>query len=303
MKTITIREGPLAAMIEPGLGAGLSGLVLEGSHGRADVLRAATGAARFTDLSMYLMAPWTNRIAGARFVFEGKEYRVRADWEDGSAIHGDVKTRAWRVLDRTPVSARLAYDWRDVGDSNWPWPYAAEVRYEIEDGSLRTDLGVQNLGDTPMPAGLGFHPFFKRRLWGEDDVRVKVVTNGRYPVKDIIPSGPARPDDVTAALSMGGALGTLALDDVFAGFQQPAVITWLTSGVEAIIESSVNLGHVVVFSPKAKAGMEPWFCVEPVSTVTDAFNLASRGQAGTGVTVVKPGEWMRATMTIRIRDL
>jgi aldose 1-epimerase len=153
-----------------------------------------------------------------------------------------------------------------------------------------------------MPAGLGFHPFFQRRLWGEDDVRVTVITSGRYPVRDIIPSGPARADDVTAALGTGGTLGTLSLDDVFAGFQQPAVITWPASGVEASIESSANLGHVVVFSPKAKAGMEPWFCVEPVSTVTDAFNLNSRGQGGTGMTIVKPGDWMRATMTIKLRD-
>src|SRR5262249_47187406 len=158
-------EGGLRAAINPGLGAALCELSLEGEHGWADVLRTARGASRFTDTSMYLMAPWTNRIAGARFAFQGKEYRLRSDWEDGSAIHGDVKTRSWQILDRTPLSARLALDSRGLSDSNWPWPYRAEVRYEIDGLSLRVDLSVQNLGDTPMPAGMGFHPFFQRRLW------------------------------------------------------------------------------------------------------------------------------------------
>jgi aldose 1-epimerase len=304
MGTIHITEGPLGARIEPELGAGLSELSFDKGHPH-HILRHRPGSSSFTDLSMYLLAPWTNRIANASFDFAGRRYTLRPDWEDGTAIHGDVKTRNWRILDRTPLSARLTFDSRDVKDSNWPWPYAAEVRYEINGDAFITDLNVRNLGDTPMPAGVGFHPFFSRQLRGmrgNDDVEVKLVTTGRYPVTDMIPTGPAHPDEASKRLSEGGPLGDLMLDDIFAGFDGKAVIAWPQIRIEASIECSPNLGHVVVFSPKSKSGkMEEWFCVEPVTTVTDAFNLSSRGQAGTGVAIARPGEWLRTTMSIRIR--
>jgi aldose 1-epimerase len=274
MGTIRISEGALSAAIEPGVGAGLSGLTLERPDGPCEILRRAEGVGRFADLSMYLMAPWTNRIAGASFEFGGRRYELRPDWEDGTAIHGDVKTREWRILDRTPVSARLGLHSRDLEDANWPWPYE--------------------------PAGLGFHPFFSRSLRQGDDVRVKVVTAGRYPVRALIPAGRARPDEVTARLSAGGPMGDLALDDVFAGFDPPAVIAWDRSGVEARIECTANLGRVVVFSPRAEGAMKPWLCVEPVTMVTDGFNLMSKGQSDTGVQVVAPEAWLRCRMTIAI---
>lgn len=301
MGTIRISEGALSAAIEPGVGAGLSGLTLARPDGPCQILRPAEGVGRFADLSMYLMAPWTNRIAGAAFEFGGRRHQLRADWEDGTAIHGDVKTREWRILDRTPVSARLGLNSRDLADANWPWPYAAEVRYEINDGALVCDLAVRNLGESPMPAGLGFHPFFSRSLRPGDDVRAKVVTRGRYPVRGMIPSGEARPDDVTARLSAGGAMGDLALDDVFAGFEQPAVIAWDASRIGAQLECTANLGHVVVFSPRGDGGMRPWFCIEPVTMVTDGFNLMSKGLPGTGVQVVPPGGWLRCRMSIIVR--
>jgi aldose 1-epimerase len=302
MGTIRISEGDLSAAIEPAVGAGLSRLTLRRGEGPCEILRPAEGVGRFADLSMYLMAPWTNRIAGAAFEFGGRRHQLRPDWEDGTAIHGDVKTREWRILDRTPVSARLGLDSRDFADANWPWPYAAEVRYEIENASLACDLALRNLGGSPMPAGLGFHPFFSRSLREGDDVRVKVMTRGRYPVRGMIPSGPARPDDVTVRLSTGGPMGELALDDVFGGFEPPAVMTWNRSGVEAQVECTANLGHVVVFSPRAEAGMRPWFCVEPVTMVTDGFNLMRQGQSGTGVQVVAPGDWLRCRMSIELKS-
>jgi len=302
MGTIRISEAGLSAAIEPRVGAGLSRLSLQRADGPCEILRPAEGVGRFADLSMYLMAPWTNRIASASFEFGGRRRQLRADWEDGTAIHGDVKTREWRILDRTPVSARMTLDSREFGDANWPWLYAAEVRYEIEGGSLLCDLAVHNLGESPMPAGLGFHPFFSRSLREGDDVRVKVVTSGRYPVRNMIPAGPAGPDAATARLSEGGPLGELSLDDVFGGFRAPAVLTWDRSGVEVRLECTANLGHVVVFSPRGEKGMRPWFCVEPVTMVTDGFNLMSKGQEGTGVQVAAPGDWLRCRMTIAVNS-
>ena len=151
MGTIVISDGPFRAAIEPAIGAGLSEFSMAGPNGRADILRPAVGADRFTNLSMYLMCPWTNRIAGAWFSFAGVEHRLHPDWEDGSAIHGDVKDRLWRIVDRSPVSASLAIESRDIKRAELAVGVRALMRYEVSPEGLRCDLGVRNLGETPMP--------------------------------------------------------------------------------------------------------------------------------------------------------
>src|SRR5690348_2818133 len=112
MGRIVIENERLRLWVEPGLGAGISDLSLRGPVRAWWPLmrRAPEGARWFNDLSCYLLAPWSNRIAGARFVFRGREYRVRADWPDGTAIHGLVKDRHWRIVERTPVTAILALE-------------------------------------------------------------------------------------------------------------------------------------------------------------------------------------------------
>jgi aldose 1-epimerase len=47
----------------------------------------------------------------------------------------------------------------------------------------------------------------------------------------------------------------------------------------------------------------PWFCLEPVSMVNDGFNLIERGQGGTGVAVLGPGEAIEARIAISVTGL
>jgi len=42
---------------------------------------------------------------------------------------------------------------------------------------------------------------------------------------------------------------------------------------------------------------EDFFCVEPVSNVTDAFNMMDRGEAGHGTTVLESGQSLKSRIT------
>lgn len=309
MSNVVIESDRLRLEIVPALGGGVADLSLRGPLGFFFPLwrRARSDAAYFNDLASYTLAPWSNRIAGAAFEFEGRVHRLRADWPDGTAIHGIAKSRPWKILDRSPFSARLGFDSRGFGDMNWPWPFTSVIRYELDGAALVTDLSIRNVGDSPMPAGCGFHPYFMRTLWDlRDEVRVGARTGGRYPCSGMLPTGPARPDEITAHLGAGQPLGTLDLDDVFAGFEGGAEVVWPASGVRARMECSGNLGHAVVFTPQHRregGGPLPWFCLEPVSMVNDGFNLMGRGQAGTGVAVLEPGESVDFSWRLAVEDL
>jgi aldose 1-epimerase len=56
------------------------------------------------------------------------------------------------------------------------------------------------------------------------------------------------------------------------------------------------LDFLVVYTPPAR----PFFCAEPVSHVTDAFNLEAAGRTDTGARALAPGETLRTVVTLTV---
>lgn len=317
---IVLESDALRLAIDAELGAAIVGLWCRhaGRHATgareagdwAAVLRPApAGASHFNDTSCYLLAPWANRIAGARFRFRGRDVALAPSWPDGTAIHGEVCRRRWRILDRSPVSARLGVSGGPDGSTAaaraapgcWPWRYDAVARYELDGARLVCDLSLTNADSEPMPAGVGFHPFFVRSSRTPDgDVRVRAACSGRYPLERVLPVAPAREDELVRALRAGTTLSGLVLDDVFAGFDGRAEIHWPDLGVRARFECSDALTHLVLFTGSPGAPTPDAFCLEPVSMVNDGFNLLDRGWAGTGVRVLEPGDALAVRWTLAI---
>lgn len=306
MPRLALESDHLRAEIDPHLGAALCDLSLRSPSGEWFPLfrHAAAGASHFNDTACYILAPWCNRIPRGEFTFDGVPRRVRTNWPDKTAIHGDACARPWKLLDRSPVSARLELDARTLPDRNWPWPYRIRARYETDDRTLRCRLELVNESNAPMPAGVGFHPYFMRRLWDTSDrVAVRAANAGRYPLNDLVPSAPAHPDAVSRALDAGTPLDALGpLDDVFAGADGRAEISWPSSGVRARFDCSPALGHVVIYSPPTPAGgFLPYFCLEPVTMVNNALNLSP--QYTTGLVTLAPGQALSVNWNLHVEPL
>ncbi len=60
----------------------------------------------------------------------------------------------------------------------------------------------------------------------------------------------------------------------------------------ATVTADDPLRFLVVYTPPG----ESYFCAEPVSHCTDAFNLADRGRNDTGMIVLPPGKAASATV-------
>jgi aldose 1-epimerase len=63
------------------------------------------------------------------------------------------------------------------------------------------------------------------------------------------------------------------------------------------MDAGPPLDFLVVYSPPGK----DFFCAEPVSHCTDAFNLAARGRDDTGMLTIGPGASVSATVWFRPR--
>jgi aldose 1-epimerase len=89
-------------------------------------------------------------------------------------------------------------------------------------------------------------------------------------------------------------LDRVELDNVFTGWRRRAEIVWPEAGAAMAIEGDPPLDFLVVYVLPGK----DFFCAEPVSNVTDAFNLAASGRTDTGMIELTPGATQRARMRL-----
>jgi aldose 1-epimerase len=164
LDVVSVENGQIAVQLLPGVGGRLHRLRAFGH----DLLRTpADPAIHLSDPFMwgaYLMAPWCNRIAATATDVGGQRVNVPANFPDGSAIHGLVGSVPWHLdgIGRLSVHG---------GGTGWPWPFECALQVAVRDAGIGIDLQLTNRADTPMPAGLGLHPWFRRPL----EVRIQAT--------------------------------------------------------------------------------------------------------------------------------
>jgi len=291
MTPIELVNDTVRVVVDPSKGCRIDALEIRGPGGTwHGVLRSGTDG-----VGSFVMVPWANRIKDASFGFDNQTLQLSPNHPDGTAIHGVGRDHAWVIGDRSPFTARFAFDSRLAEGVNFPFEFGAVMRVEIGAGTVEIDLDLTNLGSVPMPGGAGHHPYFMRVLWDEgDELKVRADVGGRYPCDGQIPTGAMTDDEVCKGLRSGGAVGDPGLDDVFGGFGGRAELEWDKSGVRCVMECSETLGHLVVFTPRDAGGIAPlpWVCIEPMSMVNDGFN-SSAENTETGVLVLEPGETLQ----------
>lgn len=248
-------------------------------------------------LASFTMAPWCNRIQDARFPFQGRTITLKASTPEGYATHGDVRKRPWTVVEQNTDSAFLRLTTRNFSDFNYPFPFVAKVRYTVAENRFITEFSISNQGFDPMPAGFGFHPYFKRSLTGqaEDEAWLQCQVEGIYPP---MPSGPMQPIPPEHDFHQLTPLGRRVIDAVYGGWDGKATIRYPESQVQINYDCSEVLRHLCLFTPAGKS----FFAVEPLSHGLNGPNLLAAGQEHTGVHVLEPGEGMEATFVMSIES-
>ncbi len=293
---LLLQNESLQVPIEPALGASWMGLRARVGDRWLSLMPEPGLDGCGLKASSFIMAPYSNRIAEGSFRFAGVTHTLQN--AANHAIHGDVRKRPWTVLLATPTTIRLAFRSGQHDGVNWPWPFDVEVTYTLDGPAFSSRLILTNRGETPMPAGLGFHPYLVRSPTrvGEPVV-VQFTTTGTYPDASgtRIPSGPATLDP-RADFSRPRELDPGEFHDFCAcGYDGGGSVEWPESGVRVAFRASPTLGHLVFYNPA-----DPWFAFEPVSNANDGVNLLERGDDTSGVTVLEPGESLGAALELQV---
>lgn len=245
----------------------------------------------------FLMVPYSNRIENGTFTFGGQEFRLLHG--ERHSIHGDVRTRPWRVVDAAAEQLTCTFRSVDHENVNWPWPFEVEAGYRLEENAFSSCLTLWNRGSTAMPAGFGWHPFFSRALTREGEaVHLCFKVAGVYPDANDnrIPSGPVQPLTPEQDFSTEKPLDPdRFLDHCFQGYDGNGYIAWPESGVRLSFDCSPECQHLVIFNPPF-----PIFAVEPVTNANNGFNLYAAGRPNSGVVCLQPGECLTAQFNLQV---
>ncbi|MDE2302091.1 MAG: aldose 1-epimerase [Sphingomonadales bacterium] len=278
--------GDWSAEIAPARGGALLRLDWRG----APVLRPARGPSML-DVACFPLVPFSNRIANGRFVFEGQAVSLPANLAaegEPHAIHGLGWQSAWQIEEAG--AARAVWSHRHTGGA-WPWRYRATQSLRPVGAALELALTLTNDSDRTMPAGLGFHPYFPRTP--------RTVYHGLHRCEwqrgaDRLPCNPCE-SAVPRDWWQGRPVETRARDTIYAGRAGPLTIAWPERGLTLVLTPAPALDFTVIYTP---AGAD-FFCVEPVSHLTDAHN---RPGGDNGLWHLLPGESRSVAVTFAMMD-
>ncbi|CAM3772046.1 hypothetical protein CCOS865_03103 [Pseudomonas reidholzensis] len=271
--------GALSAGVLPSLGGALGYLRL----GRFELLRPWDGSDTVRRSACYPLLPYSNRIAHGRFAANGQVRQLRGNFGDHPhPLHGLGWQRAWQVDAHAPQSCRLSVRHRAQGPDaeDWPWDFVAWQCMRLSEQGLHLNLGITNLGTQPMPAGLGWHPYFERQ--GELQLGFSAAQVWRSGADGL-------PNECTAVpeqwdFSTPRPVGAVGLDNCFAGWDAQAHLHWPHAGISLRMEAGPGLEHLVVFTPPAPAD---FIAVEPVSHLNNAINFST--PSAHGLVWLEPG--------------
>jgi aldose 1-epimerase len=292
---ISLRAGRAELGIAPGIGGSIAHYRWVDGTSVVDWLRparAADLASQLADrLACFPLVPFSNRVRDGRFEFRGHSVRLPLNQlPERHAQHGHGWQAPWTLVERAADHLAIAYE---HAADEWPFPYRARQDFSLAEDQLRITLSVANIGHEAMPVGLGWHPYFPRtaRCRLEAAVAAMWATDN-----EVMPVALVRADPRLDSAD-GLPLDATALDNVFTGWQGQATIVWPERRARLAIDTDPPLGFLVVYSPPG----EDYFCVEPVSHCTDAFNLAAQGRGDTGMLTLDAGASLSATVRFRPR--
>ena len=280
-----LHAGALRLALRPDLGGCIAGLW----HRDTPILRSTEPSALSASRpsGCYPLVPYSNRLGYRRFRWKGADYTTQPNFDtDGNAsphsVHGVGWLRAWEIESSSAQEVVLRYVHR--GDADWPFAFEARQYFTLTPNSLSVQMVFANTAEVAQPVGLGWHPYFPKRSRS----RLHIELSHRWdsdatqlPVRKVAQPG------------IDSDVSHLAFDNCFEGWHGPARIR----DEKFSLQLSSSLPYLVVFTPQEKG----YFCVEPVSHVSNAIHMAD--PAAHGLRSVGAGETAEATMRLEVTVL
>lgn len=290
--SLTIRAGRARAIIRPECGGTVDALYLSpgGTGESISLLRgdapeqadAPESPADGCEPGLFrgrLLAPFNDRIPGGRYTFRGESHSLPVnDEEFGDAIHGFLYRRRMEVVSKREGELHLVARTVPGEEAGYPFDLEISVSYRLEEDRFCLDLTGRNLGRSPLPLALGWHPYFQLPgLDRIDSAELKLPTERYVEVdRELLPTGELPPvADSPYDFRERAPIGTGELDLAFLLNPRggnPSVAE-LYGPDHRLFLRTAGAGFLQLFIPPDRESV----AIEPVTAATNAFNRPELG--------------------------
>jgi aldose 1-epimerase len=256
--------------------------------------------AKPTQLGNPFLAPWANRIDQTSYYANGAKYNLNPDLKNyrgdgfGQPIHGLVVFAEWEVIKvhadakGAAVTSRLEFWKHPKWMAQFPFAHTLEMTYRLQDGIVQCETYIVNHSHEPMPVSIAFHGYYQitdapREKWKlRSSASEQVVLNEK-----LTPTGAKKANPYPSPME----LGKVSLDDVFTTLNRNA-----DGRAEFSIEGTqqkitVLFGEKypvsVIYAPPGRN----FICFEPMTAITNAFNLSQANKYKGLQSIPAQGDW------------
>lgn len=276
-----LHAGDARLGLVPELGGGIAYLDVAGRQ----VLRPWNGTPDPFHLACIPLLPFSNRLSGAGFLWQGVYHAVERNLATESCpIHGDAFQKPWKIdVDQHCAVMSLAEG------AMGPWRYRAYQKFVLSEQGLYITLSLTNLAETTLPYGLGLHPWFPR----DHATRLQFHADGVWSENDDYL--PEEHFEITETPEWDfrhqRPLPAGWINNAFTDWPGLTEIVQGASAQSCTLKATAPLRTAIVYSPSAEAD---FFCFEPVSHSVDALNRAEIS----AMTILQPGESIKTDLNI-----
>ena len=239
-----------------------------------------------------VLFPFPNRMKDGQFTFAGEKYQLPRNESTGKhAIHGFTPRNTWRVVgqevtnDCAAITGQFQLS-KDLPDALpcWPADFIFSLTYRLSPQSLRVDAIVQNPGTTPLPFGIGYHPYFSIPTAPDasvDDMILQTTANSLWVAEASLATGERTPIPNEIDFRQSHPIGPVTLDHLFGDvpFTNPGElepVAWLSHRSvpgKLTVSTDPAFRELLLFTPPHRKAI----AIEPYTCTTDAANFADRG--------------------------
>lgn len=241
-------------------------------------------------VACFPMVPYANRIAGNEFVFRGERYLFEPNLPNEPLNeHGSGWQMPWTAAEHGPAAVTMSLEFRDPEN---PYSYDAVQTIAVRDDGFGIAMEVVNRGRRAMPFGFGQHPSFPRDADASlafDAADVWLLTPAHVPRERI-----ALPPELSHR--DGKLLPPVYRNNCYGGWDGKFEVRYPSRGLRVEVGADPIFRHLMLYADPAM----PFFCVEPQTNATCAFNQLGGQYDGLGEIILEPGAKAVGTIDFRV---
>lgn len=229
-----------------------------------------------------ILYPTPNRVKDAKFTSGGQSYNFTPN-NGSNFLNGLVNTAPFELGepqiddDKVVIPCHIDFIPGTAWYDKFPHRHRLYVTITVTDSGVRWDYKVDNtMGEKPVPYGFGLHPWFLYQ-GQRSETFIQIPAANLMESVELLPTG--------KLLTLEGnqfdarkpvSLDKFVVDNIYYGMRPelPTVVHFRDVELAYGFFASANFTHMGIYTP-----LEPYFCIENMTSSADAHNLANQGFA------------------------